>query len=96
MSKFSEIERKVGIYIYNIAILRLLVVIIIILYYPQIASDYAQQDYQDFAVVIQPFVSNSRSDKFPIEFLSDVSGILVLGHCMLQHSMSMTLYSFRT
>ena len=39
----------------------------------QIAADYAQQDYDDFAVVIQLFVSNTRSDKFSIDFLSDVS-----------------------
>lgn len=39
----------------------------------QIAIDYAEKRYSDFAVVIQPFVSNSRADKFPIEFLSTVS-----------------------
>ena len=39
----------------------------------QIADDYAQQDYDNFTVVIQPFVSNTRSDKFSIDFLSDVS-----------------------
>ena len=39
----------------------------------QIAAYYAQQNYDDFAVVIQPFVSNAKSDKFPIDFLSNVS-----------------------
>ena len=39
----------------------------------QIAADYAKQGYDNFTVVIQPFVSNTRADKFPIDFLSDVS-----------------------
>ena len=48
----------------------------------QIAADYAKQDYEDFAVVIQPFVSNAKCDKFPIEFLSDVSkSINMCGKC---------------
>ena len=46
---------------------------ILIIYNVQIAADYAKHNYQDFAVVVQPFFSNAKADKFPIEFLSDVS-----------------------
>ena len=66
VSEFNKIERKVG----NISNLFRIGCEML---FPQIASDYAQQDYQDFAVVIQPFVSNTKADKFPIEYLSDVS-----------------------
>ena len=38
----------------------------------QIAADYAKLNYQDFAVVIQPFFSNAKADRFPVEFLSNV------------------------
>lgn len=44
----------------------------------QIAAYYAQQNYDDFAVVIQPFVSNAKSDKFPTDYLSDVSTYVVM------------------
>ena len=38
----------------------------------QIAADYAKLNYQDFAVVIQPFFSKAKADRFPVEFLSNV------------------------
>jgi hypothetical protein len=44
----------------------------------QIAAHYAQQNYEDFAVVIQPFVSNAKSDKFSIDYLSNVRHYTVI------------------
>ena len=38
----------------------------------QIAAEYASKEYEDFAVVIQPFLSKVRPDQFPVEFLSSV------------------------
>ena len=48
----------------------LLLLIIIIGF--KIAADYAKQNYPDFAVVVQPFFSKAKADKFPVEFLSNV------------------------
>ena len=38
----------------------------------KIAADYAKHNYPDFAVVVQPFFSKAKADKFPVQFLSNV------------------------
>ena len=45
--------------------------------FDQIAADYASKEYNDFAVVVQPFFSEAVAAQFPISLLSTVS-ILVL------------------
>ena len=39
----------------------------------QVALEYAQKKYDDFAAIVQPFFSNAKSDNFTVDFLSDVS-----------------------
>ena len=65
VSEINRIERKVSITDKNIYDLHSL-------FFVQIAAYYAEQNYDDFAVVIQPFVSNAKSDKFSIDYLSNV------------------------
>ena len=39
----------------------------------QVALEYAQKKYDDFAAIVQPFFSNAKSDNFTVDFLSYVS-----------------------
>ena len=73
VAEFNKIEKKVN-YAEHKANLQVLF-ISILSFFVQIAADYAHQNNDTFAVVIQPFVSNAKSDKFPTNFLSDVSPI---------------------
>ena len=42
----------------------------------QIAAEYAAQPNDNFAVVVQPFVSESNADNFPVDYLSSVSHVI--------------------
>ena len=39
----------------------------------QVALEYAQKKYTDFAAIVQPFFSNAKSDNFTVDFVSYVS-----------------------
>ena len=39
----------------------------------QVALEYAQKKYDDFAAIVQPFFSDAKSDNFTVDFLSTVS-----------------------
>ena len=41
--------------------------------YIQVALEYAQKKYDDFAAIVQPFFSNAKSDNFTVDFVSYVS-----------------------
>ena len=41
--------------------------------FPQIAYEYSQKKYPEFAVVAQPGFRDETPDNVPIDFLSDVS-----------------------
>ena len=41
----------------------------------KVAAEYAQNKYDDFAAVVQPFFSGANSEKIDISFLSNVSAV---------------------
>ena len=41
----------------------------------KVATEYAQNKYDDFAAVVQPFFSGANSEKIDISFLSNVSAV---------------------
>ena len=60
---------------------------VLTLLFMQVALEYAQKKYDDFAAIVQPFFSKAQSDNFTVDFLSDVSltiHILLLSYiCIL-------------
>ena len=48
---------------------------VLTLFSVQVALEYAQKKYDDFAAIVQPFFSDAKSDNFTVDFLSTVSSI---------------------